>query len=243
MLVRVPFGHIRAKRNAAVNRTNTKLAQSLLMSRDGDYSKGRDMMGKPIDADATDLWLVNRATDADVERVAQTCKQLHTLVLQGSTKITDAGLAHLSTMPQLQKLNIGGCEQVTDAGMQHISNLHQLDWLNLSVLDITDVGLRQLAGLTELESLNLECCDNITNAGLLHLAGLRKLRELKTDGSPHITKKGKAAFRAAQKNASASASAASSKAQQQQAATAAAAASAAAMTAQQLPVEQGEKVE
>ncbi len=64
------------------------------MSDDGatfSWGTDEDYDGKTIDANATELHLPISATDADIALLAQRCKQLQALNLQGCDKITDAG--------------------------------------------------------------------------------------------------------------------------------------------------------
>ena len=49
------------------------------------------------------------------------------LSLNACGKVTDAGLAHLSSLP-LQHLDLSSCEQVTDAGLAHLSSLPLQIW-------------------------------------------------------------------------------------------------------------------
>ena len=68
-------------------------------------------------------------------------------------KITDVGLAHISTLLQLTSLNLSDCVKITDTGLVHISKLLQLTSLNLSdCKSLTSLpgGMGQLTSLKEL---------------------------------------------------------------------------------------------
>jgi hypothetical protein len=95
------------------------------------------------------------------------------------SKITDAGLARLESLPRLTTLWIWG-PNITDAGLAHLEHLHQLADLHLGGANITDAGLTHLENLHELEALNLHLVgDRITDAGLVHFQSLRKLKKLR----------------------------------------------------------------
>eukprot|EP00808_Paulinella_micropora_P024366 g60081.t1 len=105
--------------------------------------------------------------------------------------VTDAGLAHLATLP-LQQLHLGvsslTCAQITNAGLAHLSAL-PLQHLSLQdCVQITDAGLAHLSGLP-LQHLDLERCTQITDAGLEYLTAL-PLQQLSFDKSREITDDG-----------------------------------------------------
>ncbi len=65
------------------------------------------------------------------------------LVLDDSTQITDAGLAHLAGLTQLRDLCLQGT-QITDAGLKHLAGLTQLRELHLENTQIMDDGVKKL---------------------------------------------------------------------------------------------------
>ena len=67
---------------------------------------------------------------------------IHTLDISRCTRITDAGLAHLTG---IHTLTMRGCARITNAGLAHLTGIH---------------------------TLNMSLCDRITNAGLAHLTGV-----------------------------------------------------------------------
>jgi hypothetical protein len=91
----------------------------------------------------------------------------------------DAGLAHLQGLSQLQALDLRGA-RVTDSGLRHLRGLLQLQTLDLSDTQITDDGLVHLGGLTQLADLDLTGT-RITDDGLKHLGGLTQLQSLGLD--------------------------------------------------------------
>jgi hypothetical protein len=54
--------------------------------------------------------------------------------------------------------------KVTDAGLVHLSGLTNLERLNLSGTNVTDAGLVHLKGLTQLSDLNLQGTTKVTHA-------------------------------------------------------------------------------
>lgn len=78
---------------------------------------------------------------------------VHTLWLS-SSRITDAGLAHLKEIRDLQGLTLNHTE-VTDAGLIHLKAVTHLKELFISDTHITDAGLAHLEGLSELQKVDL----------------------------------------------------------------------------------------
>ncbi|CAI5462130.1 unnamed protein product [Closterium sp. Yama58-4] len=69
------------------------------------------------------------------------------------TKVTDAGLAHLTALFPLKDLNATECRGVTNAGMVHVGRLTGLERLALTSTAVTDDGLQHLTALTKLTTL------------------------------------------------------------------------------------------
>lgn len=86
------------------------------------------------------------------------------------TRVTDAGLAHLSAMPGLMRLRLANTE-VSDAGLAKLAALSSLIEIDLSGTNITDGGLKLLAtakwptGPPDLYIKETKC----TNAGVAAL--------------------------------------------------------------------------
>lgn len=92
------------------------------------------------------------------------------------TKVTDAGLEHLSGLSHLQTLALVNTD-VTDAGLGHLTELSNLRDLSLANTKVTDAGLDHLNGLHQLQTLEL-LNTKVTDAGLEHLKGLSRLQRL-----------------------------------------------------------------
>ena len=69
------------------------------------------------------------------------------LILNGTKKVTDAGLKGVAKLKQLKGLYLEGTE-ITDAGLKEVAKLKQLKVLGLLNTRITDVGLNELTAPT-----------------------------------------------------------------------------------------------
>ena len=95
---------------------------------------------------------------------------------RNQSKITDAGLVHLSGMTRLEWLDLTGCK-ITGRGLASLKEMKQLKRLCLGWTQVDDVGLEVIAGFPQLEILELHQT-RVTDAGLVHLRGLKNLRKL-----------------------------------------------------------------
>jgi len=116
--------------------------------------------------------------------------------VEGET-VRDADLMCLRQFPQLSSLDLNNTK-ITDAGLRHVSALTpDLSWLSLSHTAITDAGLEHLRGLIWLDTLWLIDTE-ITDAGLERLAEFKytDLCNLELTGTK-VTDAGVAAFQRA----------------------------------------------
>ncbi|MCH8048340.1 MAG: hypothetical protein IID44_31985 [Planctomycetes bacterium] len=113
--------------------------------------------------------------DDDLIHVAALDESLETLDLS-ETKVTDRGLAYLSTLTRLEKLFLDETK-VTDAGLRYLKPLVKLDVLALSGTPITGRGLANLKSLTKLRVLNLSET-KINDERLVYLAPFTNLETL-----------------------------------------------------------------
>lgn len=81
-------------------------------------------------------------TDAGVGILAKEILHLANLDLRG-TKVTDAGLVHLSDLKSLSELNLSGT-RITDAGLVSLKGLSSLSRLTLVLTDTTSEGRAML---------------------------------------------------------------------------------------------------
>lgn len=98
----------------------------------------------------------NNLTDAHLASVA-TVKNLQTLTFRtlGFTKFTDAGLASLANLSHLRELRINGSVKVTDAGMVHLTTRNQLEKLDLGRTRISSAAAASLGKLPALKELEV----------------------------------------------------------------------------------------
>ena len=98
----------------------------------------------------------NNLTDAHLASVA-TVKNLQTLTFRtlGFTKFTDAGLAPLANLTNLRELRINGSVKVTDVGMVHLTKLNRLEKLDLGRTRISSAAAASLGKLPALKELEV----------------------------------------------------------------------------------------
>ena len=120
-------------------------------------------------------------------------ESLESVRLAYCQQITARGLASLARLGQITKLNLGvypGNTKITDAGLVHISELTQLHELHLTDMPVTDAGLKQLEQLEKLKQLWLDGCMKISDAGLTSVATLEELEWVNLNDCPDITAAG-----------------------------------------------------
>jgi CheY-like chemotaxis protein len=159
--------------------------------------------------------LATRISDVELATLLCSLNDLRFLSL-ADTRVTDAGLRHLTRLHALQELHLDDTE-VTDEGLKTLANLPQLQILDLKRTKISDAGLVHLKPLQNLRGLyltgtaigdgaleHLRCFPKldtlilwdtaISDAGLRHLHGLFSLRELIL-WNTRVTEKGVAELR------------------------------------------------
>jgi hypothetical protein len=94
----------------------------------------------------------------------------------GESKVTDAGLVHLSGMRQLLYLGLRG-NDVSDAGVKRLRGLVNLTGLHLGETKITDACLNDLLPMTKLQRLWLDGTA-VSDQGIDTLIRLGTLQEL-----------------------------------------------------------------
>jgi Leucine-rich repeat (LRR) protein len=130
----------------------------------------------------------SRITDAGLQHISK-ATSLEELVLWGE-RMGDAGLIHLRGLPRLKYLFLRG-PHFTDAGCVHLKDIPSLRMLSYheGVARITDAGLVHIADIPNLESLCLHGMKNITDDGIAHLSKMRTLKKLEI-GSSQVTDRG-----------------------------------------------------
>ena len=137
----------------------------------------------------------SRITDAGMAHLNR-LSALDLLCLQeaaGKMNLTDACLTHIAMMPRLRSLAL--YVNFSDAGLGHLQNLGRLQWLELDSTKITDSGLVHLQDLDSLDTLVISNA-KITDDGLLHLRRLVRLKYLSLSGT-RVTPEGIEALRTA----------------------------------------------
>lgn len=142
-------------------------------------------LAKVRDGDKTTLTAANATvTDDDLARLVGLVK-LERLLLD-DVKITDAGLAHLSTLTGLKTLRVTdqtpGHATIGDDGIASLAVLSDLEELLLRSVNATDAAAETLAKLSKLKMLNLGATQ-MTDAGVERLADLPNLDSLRLGGS------------------------------------------------------------
>ena len=130
-----------------------------------------DADGRVVEVNAA----ASEIDDDDLIHVAALDASLETLDLS-ETKVTDRGLAYLSTLTRLEKLFLDETK-VTDDGLRYLKPLVNLDVLALNGTSITGRGLASLKMLTKLRVLNLSET-KINDERLVYLAPFTNLETL-----------------------------------------------------------------
>jgi hypothetical protein len=119
--------------------------------------------------------------------IPKTWEELETLqeefYLSGNEKIEDNDIRSLQELKQLVSLNLGVSVKLTDKGLEYLKDQTQLRELDLNSGNLTDNGLAALSGLILLQRLSLNGCKQIGDDGIKHLAGLTNLTSFNLPGS------------------------------------------------------------
>ena len=71
-------------------------------------------------------------------------------------------------LEKVTRLILNGTKKVTDAGLKEVAKLKHLNFLALNLTQITDAGLKEVAKLKQLRFVNLEDT-KVTKAGVAQL--------------------------------------------------------------------------
>jgi hypothetical protein len=85
-------------------------------------------------------------------------------------------LAQVKTLVSLNLDNVGYPDEkieLTDAGVAHLTSLENLEWLHLGKTAVGDAGLMELAKLPKLKELTITFCPNVTDSGVSQLQAAR----------------------------------------------------------------------
>jgi hypothetical protein len=127
----------------------------------------------------------NDVSDADLELLRQS-PMIRSVTLHTTSRVTNAGLRHLASLPNLEELTLIG-PQFSDASLEPIGRLRHLLSLHIINANLSNDGLRHLAPLAGLREAQLKC--SLTDASLHHLPVLPSLLTLRLQ-SEHVSDKG-----------------------------------------------------
>jgi Leucine-rich repeat (LRR) protein len=99
-----------------------------------------------------------------------------------NTRVSDAGLKHISGLKNLKRLSASDNKRIADAGLEALAGLENLEVLWVSDCKVTGSGLKHLAGLTKLKDLAING-NPVTDAGIAELTRLRSLKEVNLTGT------------------------------------------------------------
>jgi hypothetical protein len=108
--------------------------------------------------------------------------------------VPDAGYRHIGACPRIESLVLMYCRDTTDAATGHLPGLSTLRKYFASYTRITDRTPEILSGIDSLESITFDSCAGLTDAGIAKLARLPRLRELRAESMPGVTRDVAAAF-------------------------------------------------
>jgi hypothetical protein len=120
---------------------------------------------------------------ADWEEIFEVMRDRQIEGLHAGGQLTDATLERLAALDLVTSLDLDGSARVTDAGLKHLAKMPRLERLNLSGCDITDEGLSVLGSLPALRDFSLYHHQGISDAGLAHLAACERLERVVLLGS------------------------------------------------------------
>jgi hypothetical protein len=126
-------------------------------------------------------------SDRDWEAILDVMEEHGITGLNASGQMTDAALERLSRLGHVTRLNLDGTKRLTDAGLRHLADMPQLRELDLSDYPggtITDHGLAALRHLTELRHFKMCWQGAVSDAGAAHLARCDRLESVNLLGTP-----------------------------------------------------------
>ena len=108
--------------------------------------KSRLKLLKSLDLSGTEV------SDVGLRYVAQYLSQLNHLKLSRCWKVTDAGLAQITSLETLTSLNLSHCKLISNQGLQHLSKCKGITHLDCTNTSVTTDGLKKF--IEEISSNN-----------------------------------------------------------------------------------------
>ncbi|CAI5476881.1 unnamed protein product [Closterium sp. Yama58-4] len=103
--------------------------------------------------------------------------------------LSEAMLAHVSTMTHVKYIHLQSASGFTTEGIKHLYRLPQLEMLDLNSTDVADSALEGIGCMASLHDLDLKQT-SVTDAGLLHLVDASSLKVLVLSGCKGVTSDG-----------------------------------------------------
>lgn len=129
----------------------------------------------------TRLQLMKCSLDDTCAKVLSKFKKLTSVDLSANFKITDAGVAFLTSLTQLQSVVLDYCS-VSDVGLKSLKKLSSLQVLSVRNTLVTGDGLKPLS--RKLEVFKADGCREVTDAKVSRgLSNKRSLRQLQLSGT------------------------------------------------------------
>jgi hypothetical protein len=94
-------------------------------------------MLKRLDLSGTEV------SDVSLRYIAQYLSQMSDLKLSKCWKVTDAGLAQLTTVESLTSLDLSQCKSITNQGLQHLTKCTAIVNLDCTNTSVTVDGLKK----------------------------------------------------------------------------------------------------
>jgi ankyrin repeat protein len=123
-------------------------------------------------------------SDAEWDSVVAFMADRKIEAIHASGQMTDAALARICDLDHVSRLELEGSARLTDRGLQHLSRLPRLQHVNLSGCSFTDRGLEVLRHLPDLREFALHWHQGVSDNGLAHLAACERLEQVDLLGSP-----------------------------------------------------------
>ncbi len=133
--------------------------------------------------------VINKSGKITDEGVAQLAniKSLTSVNFFNSEKISDLAMIHFSKLDNLTALSLWDCPQITDISLPFLGKLERLSKLVLVGAPITDRGIAKSPWMKKLTILNLSNCKNLTDESLKTLQNFQQLESLNLSGNDHFT--------------------------------------------------------